>query len=295
MRSVLSIAFWIFVTIFFVPSVIAGDVQRGSISTQSQIQELSYLIYLPDGYDGGLMRYPVLYLLHGADDTETAWVDYGNIKERLDRLITSGAIPPTIVVMPGCKSCWWINSAKSQMETAFWTDLVPSIDQRYRSIPNRNGRLIAGVSAGGYGAVRFAMKYPDRIAAVAALSPAIYNQTPPLASRARILSPFVGLDGQFNQALWTEQNYPRLVDGYFGQNYRVPFYLLSGDHDRLGVTFETALLFKVLLEKQPFSTELRVVSGDHRWGLWSNSLDDALRYLYRFVVTADATAMSLKP
>ena len=84
-------------------------------------------------------------------------------------LIQIGAIPPAIIVMPGCAASWWIDGAKDKAEQAFWTDLVPYIDSHYRTIASREGRLIAGVSAGGYGATRFGLKYPDQVIAVAAL------------------------------------------------------------------------------------------------------------------------------
>ena len=126
------------------------------------------------------------------------------------------------------------------------------------------------------------MKYPDRIAAIAAFSPAVYALTPPTASSARTRPPFLGPDGQFNQAIWTAQNYPRLAETYFGQQFRVPFYLVSGDGDRFGIAFETALLFKTMFDRQPDIAELRIVDGDHSWAVWANALDDALKYLYRF-------------
>lgn len=266
----------------------AGEVLRQTVTSSALKRELSYLVYLPDDYQSSNQRYPVLYLLHGAGGDENIWIDRGDIKERADRLIASGAIPPAILVMPGCVSCWWVDGAKDKAETAFWSDLVPAIDERYRTLPSKQGRLIAGVSAGGYGAVRFAMKYPDRIAAVAAFSPAVYAVTPPVVSSARRDPPFKTADGQFNQSLWSAENYPRLAGRYFAQEARVPFYLVSGDGDELGIAFETALLFKLILEQQPDLAELRIVDGRHDWGVWGRTMDDALRYLFRFTLRTHA-------
>ena len=260
----------------------AGEVHRETFASTANRREMPFVVYLPDSYQSGRQRYPVLYLLHGAGGDENAWVERGNIKERADQLIASGTVPPTLIVMPGCKGCWWVDGAEDKAETAFWTELVPTVNKRYRTIEARDGMLIAGLSAGGYGAVRFAMKHPDRIAAVAALSPAIYTATPPAASSARIQPPFRGPDGQFNQTMWTALNYPRLVDRYFGQHFRVPFFLVSGDSDRFGIAFETALLFKKISDKQPDTAELRIVDGDHSWLVWDKAIDGAMKYLYRF-------------
>jgi enterochelin esterase-like enzyme len=259
----------------------AGDLSSDTFHSAALQRQMSFTVYLPDGYSTSGLQYPVLYLLHGAGGDETAWIEHGNIKLRADALIASAAIPPAIIVMPGCRACWWIDGAKDKAETAFWQDVVPLIASRFRTIEARDGRLIAGLSAGGYGAVRFAMKYPDRVGAVAALSPAVYSQTPPAASSSRVQPPFIGANGLFDQARWTAQNYPSLIDAYFDQPFRVPFYLMSGDHDNFGIAFETALLFKLVSAKQPERTELRVIDGDHSWSCWAKAMDDALTYVFR--------------
>jgi S-formylglutathione hydrolase FrmB len=273
----------ILLSLAFSPLSVAGELQHKSVASAALKRDMTYTVYVPDGYQSSDLHYPVLYLLHGAGGDENAWVEHGGIRERADRLIASGAIPPTLIVMPGCRSCWWIDGAKDQAETAFWNDLVPSVASGYRTIETKAGRLVAGLSAGGYGSVRFAMKYPERIAAVAALSPAVYAVTPPANSSARnqTQSPFLGRDGQFDQASWTAMNYPSLADRYFGQRARVPFYLMSGDRDGFGIAFETALLFKVLFDKQPELAKLRIIDGDHSWPVWANALDEAMTYIYR--------------
>lgn len=260
----------------------AGELRHELFASKALGHDMSYVVYLPDGYQGGRQHFPVLYLLHGAGGDERSWPELGHIREKTDRLIASGAIPPAIVVMPGCPGCWWIDGAKDKAETAFWSEFVPMIDMKYRTIDARGGRLVAGLSAGGYGAVRFALRYPDRIAAAAALSPAVYTESVPATSAARIQPPFLGQNGQFNQVSWNVHNYPALLDQYFAQSYRVPLYLVSGDNDKFGVAFETALLFKRIFERQPDQVELRVVDGDHNWKVWASTIDDAMRYVFKF-------------
>jgi enterochelin esterase-like enzyme len=240
-----------------------------------------FMVYLPDGYSRSDLSYPVLYLLHGAGGDEMAWSTEGGIKATADRMIRNGDIPPTIIVMPGCRGCWWVDGARDKAETAFWNDLVPAIEHRYRAIVERNGRLVAGLSAGGFGAVRFGMRYPDRIVAVAALSPAVYADVPPDISSARVQPPFLKADGSFDEAAWRARNYTSLIEGYLHQKRRVAFYLVSGDNDRFGIAFETMTLFKRLWPHQPQASELRIVDGDHSWTIWSKSIENAMRYLYR--------------
>jgi enterochelin esterase-like enzyme len=271
-------------------SLHASEMGRQVVPSPALARDLPFTVYLPDGYDQSSLRYPVLYLLHGAGGDDGVWTDVGAIKARTDRLIASGAIPPAIIIMPACSACWWIDGAKDKAETAFWTDLVPAIDQRFRTIKAREGRFIAGISAGGFGAVRYALAYPDQIGAIAALSPAVYAQTPPSKSGARSQAAFLGPDGVFNQTSWTTHNYPALIQKYGSQPLRVPAYLVSGDGDPLGIAFETALLFKTLREVQPELAELRVVDGEHGWGVWGPALDDAMKYMFRQLKTPSSNA-----
>lgn len=264
------------------PALAESRIVFDSVPSKALGRLLRFEVYLPDGYDTGLLRYPVLYLLHGAGGDETSWRRQGRIKETADRMMGKGVIPPAIIIMPGCRACWWVDGPRAKAETAFWEDLVPTIAERFRVIDERGGRLLSGISAGGYGAVRYSMRYPDRVAAVAALSPAVYDGEPPAISSARVQPPFRLPDGRFDGERWKALNYPSLMPSYAGQSNRVPFYLISGDNDRYGIAFETALLFKRLYELQPEWTELRVVNGGHVWPLWARSIESAMRYVFRF-------------
>ncbi len=257
-----------------------GQLVRHAIESPSLKRQMPVVVYVPDGYATSAKRYPVLYLLHGAGGDENAWCERGGLKARADDLIRRGIIPPALIVMPGCPTCWWVDGSVDKAETAFWSDLVPTITSRYRTIDARRGRVIAGLSAGGFGAIRYALKYPERFAAVAAFSPAVYAESPPSESAARAQPAFLGANGVFDQARWAEMNYPNLLPRYFGQPLRVPAYLVSGDNDGFGIAFETALLFKRLYERQPDITELRVIDGGHTWDVWSAAIERAMPFLF---------------
>lgn len=273
--------------LIFSQNTSASEIRREVVASASLGRDFPFLVYVPDGYTTS-RRYPVLYLLHGAGGDENAWERRGGIQRIVDKLISRGTIPPVLVVMPGCPECWWVDGARDKAETAFWRDLVPEITKRYSTLETREGLLIGGVSAGGYGAIRYALKYPERIGAIAAFSPAVYANTPPPQSAVRVQPAFRGLDGKFSQPAWAEHNYPSLITAYFAQPLRVPIYLVSGDNDQFGIAYETALLFKVLFEKQPERVELRVVDGGHSWAVWNNAAEDAFTYLFR--VTNPAVA-----
>ena len=101
----------ILIALLSVSNMFAGKVLE-SLKFQSNILkgEVKYSIYLPDGYDTSERSYPVLYLLHGWTDDETAWVQYGNVQQIADKTIQSQAATPMIIVMPDAGETWYVNS-----------------------------------------------------------------------------------------------------------------------------------------------------------------------------------------
>ena len=136
-------------------------------------------VLLPTGYRaGGRRRYPVLYLLHGALNDERAWTTMGDA-ERL----TAGL--PLIVVMPdsgasGGYTDWYNNGSGGppRWETYHIDELLPFIDRRLRTVGTRAGRAVAGLSMGGFGAMSYAARHPDRFVAAAAFSGAVDTNNP---------------------------------------------------------------------------------------------------------------------
>jgi S-formylglutathione hydrolase FrmB len=131
-------------------------------------------VLLPTGYAAAAgRRYPVLYLLHGADSDYRSWTRYGDAQA-----ITAHVA--MIVVMPdGGANGWytdWYQGARPvqpRWETYHVGELVPWIDVTYRTIATRRGRAIAGLSMGGYGALSYAARHPSTFAAAASFSGAL--------------------------------------------------------------------------------------------------------------------------
>ncbi len=92
---------------------------------------------------------------------------------------------PRHLIMPDANTNWYVD-LREKMETAFVNDPMPHVEKTYRTIEEREGRVMGGLSMGGYGALRFALKYPEKFQAAALLSPAIYNPEPPADSSARM-------------------------------------------------------------------------------------------------------------
>jgi S-formylglutathione hydrolase FrmB len=125
----------------------------------------SFLAYLPPGYAGTTSRYPVLYLLHGNDQTSDSFLEIG-LQGALDRLIARHLIPPLIAVMiqggPGANN--WRDLGTRRYES-YVLEVQQLIDRTLPTQATRTGRAIAGYSMGGYGAMNLALAHPDRFAA----------------------------------------------------------------------------------------------------------------------------------
>lgn len=263
-------------------AALAGTVTKHSLRSEALGRDYDFTVYLPDGYADSGLSYPAFYLLHGANGNENEWVVKGGAERTLDRLIAEKRIQPVIVVMPGHFNGWWVDGNRDKGETALYGELMPAVEKRFRTITERGGRGIGGLSAGGYGAIRLALKHPDRFAAAVALSPAIYAPLPPNTSSATRNHPFVK-DGKFDPETWQRLNWPALIDAYTAQPVKVPFYINSGDHDRFDIAYHAAVFYQKLREHQASLVEFRVVDGDHEWPVWEATLGDALVYALGFM------------
>ena len=262
---------------FALPAAASSVVTREFDSAALQ-RKWSYAVYLPDGYETSNLKYPVLYLLHGHGQDLYAWTNFGRIQPTADELIAHGEIPPAIIVMPDAGMTWYVDR-KEKMETAVIRDLVGDVQQTFRVIDDRKGRVIAGLSMGGYGALRFVLKYPEMFAAAGLLSPAIYDPEVPQGSGARRAGVFGA--AEFGPQVWKELNYPTLWEAFLAKKIAVPMYINSGDDDDFFIEAEATRLYS-LLRKNGQPAELRIVDGAHKWPVWESTIGDAMRYVFRY-------------
>ena len=259
-------------------SALASTIVMKEFASPSLDRQWTYLVYLPTGYETSKLNYPVLYLLHGNAQKASDWVTSGHIQQTADKLIASGEMPAAVIVMPDAGTTWYVDR-KEKMETAFFHDLIPHIEGTTRVLTTREGRLVAGLSMGGYGALRYAFEYPEKFAAAALLSPAIYDPEPPTNSSARNVGVFGAPD--FDARVWKSLNYPTLWDAYLAKQLPVPMYVNSGDDDQFNIESD-ATKFYELLRRNHLPAELRIVDGSHAWPVWESTIGDAMRYIFRF-------------
>jgi S-formylglutathione hydrolase FrmB len=144
-----------------------GTILTEEIDVPFSNQSLPYRIYLPPCYTEDIHRdYPTLYMLHGIQADDSQWIELG-IVELSDALITDGQVEPFLIVMPWQKS-------GLDIELALVEELVPHIDDVYRSRRQALWRAIGGLSRGGGWALRIGLKHPDIFGVIGLHSPATF-------------------------------------------------------------------------------------------------------------------------
>ncbi len=167
-------------------------------------------ILVPEDYAQQTTDLPVLYLFHGTSGRASDWVTGGGVVEATAEL-------PLIVVMPdagfdGNGGGWftnWVNTTtalgSSQWETFHVDQLIPWVDANLRTVAARDGRAVAGLSQGGFGATTYAARHPDLFASVASFSGAPdidYNPVVAVGATAVIQGTAVGLNGTEPDAMF---------------------------------------------------------------------------------------------
>lgn len=144
------------------------------VATAALEQPVDVRILVPEDYDDGDARYPVLYLFHGTSGRASDWIVAGDAEAA-----TAGL--PLIVVMPdigfdgdggGWFADWWNGGARGQpmWETFHVRQLIPWVDANLRTVAARDGRALAGLSQGGFGSLSYAARHPDLFTSAAAFS-----------------------------------------------------------------------------------------------------------------------------
>lgn len=122
-------------------------------------------VYLPPGYSVST-RYPVVYLLHGMPGSPSEYLDGTQLADVADTGISSGVLRPFIAVMPAAGPRRQYNGEwAGRWEDGLVDETVPWVDATLPTIASPRGRVIAGLSAGGYGAVDIALRHPETFGA----------------------------------------------------------------------------------------------------------------------------------
>jgi len=134
----------------------APGLTHHTLRSQAMGRGVGYVVWVPDNYENEADRkYPVLYFLHGMGGNESA--DSGGFSSQVRKAVREGRMPPCLIVFPnGGRSMY-----REGVEKMILNELVPLIDDRYRTIPKPGKRGIAGFSMGGAGSIWLSLRHPE--------------------------------------------------------------------------------------------------------------------------------------
>jgi len=244
-----------------------------------------FAVYLPPDYDSSNRSYPVLYLLHGLGDNQSAWIQFGEVLHTTDKAINSGIATSMIIIMPdaGTGQMGYTNaiSGKWNYEDFFFEEFMPHVENLYRIRKNKRYRAISGLSMGGGGSFLYALRRPDLFSSAAPLSASIGPQNIEQMDDYSYLAYWGYSKSNINKSDFEKfkkkNNSLYLIDQMDQKILNsVRWYIDCGDEDHL---YKNNVLMHIKMREKGVKHEFRVRDGDHNWDYWRSALPSVLEFI----------------
>lgn len=262
--------------IFCVTAFASARVETVRFQSKLINTTLPYNVIVPPDYDTSkTTRYPVLYLLHGYSGHYSDWVSRSNIADY-------AADYRMIVVMPEGNDSWYTDSVTittDKYETYILNELIPDVQQRYRTIEARYGRSIAGLSMGGYGAIKFGLKSPATFVFAASMSGAFMVTRVTEKEVGERLSDSLKLFGPFGSETRAANDLFAIIEKLTPARIgSLPyFYFDCGTEDGLPLLFPSNRELSAVMFEKKIPHEFRQLPGDHSWAYWDRQVQEILK------------------
>jgi len=280
MKKVLSL-----ISIFAISASLLAQTGKVSdnLTMTSKILKMDrkYAIYLPPDYETSQRSYPVLYLLHGAGDDQTGWVQFGEVLTIADEAIRSSLATAMIIVMPDANTTkrGYVNDVKGEwrFEDFFFEEFMPFIEKTYRIKGEKRYRAIAGLSMGGEGTFIYALHHPELFSTACPLSAATGPKNLEELKNYPLWSGVEGITDTDKEAYFKKYSVLSLIENMPDtQKKAVRWYIDCGDDDFL---YEGNSLVHIAMRKKEIPHEFRTRDGAHTWTYWRQSLPKVMEYV----------------
>jgi len=258
-----------------------GRVEAVAFESKLVGKALPYNVVLPADYaqTAARTRYPVLYLLHGLGGSAGDWVSART------RLAEYAAQYRLIIVVPEGRDGWYTDSATvptDKFETYFVEELLPDVQRRFRAIETREGRAVAGLSMGGYGALKFGLKHPQKFVFAASMSGALaapsWKPEDPLP--AFVKPSVVRVFGPADSPTRPANDIFKLARELTPERVAaLPFFYLDCGADDFLIRSNREMSALLLERKIPH--EYRQLPGNHNWPYWDAQVREVLELTVR--------------
>lgn len=244
-------------------------------------RDRNFAIYLPPDYETSQRSYPVLYLLHGAGDDQTGWVQFGEVLRITDKAIKEGKATPMIIVMPDAytERLGYFNDIRGDWnyEDYFFEDFMPYVEKTYRIKSEKRFRAVAGLSMGGGGSFMYALHHPELFSSACPLS--AYTGPRSVEEEKKMAKKYYKMEFSDADAETYLSRYSALslIESMTKKQIQsVKWYIDCGDDDFL---YEGNSLIHIALRKKGVHHEFRIRDGGHTWTYWRESLPEVLEFV----------------
>lgn len=249
----------------------AAKVDTLEVASTAMNKTYKAAIILPDSYAKSKTTFPVMYLLHGAYGHFGDWLKNTPNKELVKNLADQYNL---IIVMPeGETFSFYIDSpvnSGSQFETFITKEVIQKVDKIYRTIPNKNGRVITGLSMGGHGALYLSARNPDLFCAAGSMSGAvdmsIMLNRDSAAQVIKLMEPIFG-DKSNDTKMYEQHAVLNMIDKIKAN--KLPLIIDCGIDDFL-IEPNKELHRRLVYNKVEHDYTER--PGTHTWEYWENAL-----------------------
>ena len=271
-------------------TVVQASVSPQNLKLNSKLmaREMPYRVILPANYAANKTeKFAVLYLIHGLTGHFDDWADKTKLKDY-------AANYNYLIVMPEGNNGWYSDSAtvaNDKYESYIVQELLPEIDKNYRTFGDREHRAIAGLSMGGYGSLKFGLKFPEKFVVVGSFSGALGAASwtdKTLGSGWKVVTDSImSVYGAEDSQTRKDNDIYKIVREISPEKVKnLPYiYLDCGTEDVLIVQNRD---FSALLVEKKIPHEFRELPGKHDWVFWDSQIQEFLRLSEKYLTNANA-------
>ena len=251
------------------------DVPHGAISSKYYFSKVTngwrrLFVYTPPGYDSNTKdKYPVVYIQHGGGEDERGWTVQGKTDIIIDNLIAEGKAKPMIVVIAngnvttGKGQGGYSTAAMAAFKEEMTKNIVPFIDNNFRTLTNVQNRALCGLSMGGGQSFYVGLGSLDCFSAVGIFSSGIFG----------------GINNPTGKEFDAEKEIPGLLSQSKSFNEKLKlFYISVGEQDP---RFEFTKKALKKFQDSGLKVEFNSFPGDHEWQVWRKSLNDFAQRVFK--------------
>lgn len=240
-------------------------------------REMPYRVIVPgEPMPGTKVKYPVIYLLHGLTGHYSNWIDK-------TKLVDYAAKHKFIIVTAEGDNGWYSDSVtvvNDKYESYIVEELIPEVEKKFDALGTRENRFIAGLSMGGYGAIKFGLKYPDKFSLVGSFSGALGAAGFTAKTAGNIGKSMEAIFGSEDSETRKSNDIFKLIREITPEKIKtLPFiYQSCGTEDFL---IQNNRDFLALLNEKKVPHEYREHPGVHDWKFWDDQIREFLEVAER--------------